>query len=220
LTASTLLEAIFRAERDLREAEERLMSTPDEKALSKALAAAVDEAAKMSDRAEASMRLERLSDLCAQVAGPDMIDAIVRILDDEEPSVRVAAGEALLDVGYERYAEVARGVERVLARNHEGLAMRELPWVLSEIGEPSALPLVRRFLDAKDGEVVASAIEALASLGDPDAIPALEKLVDDERPVTLEEEDEEVRTTVGVLAHEAIHELGGHEDEEQAPKPG
>src|SRR5262249_54878899 len=178
-------------------------------ALSGALAKAVDEAAKMADRREGTMRLERLADLCAQVPGAEMVDALVAILDDDEPSVRVAGGEALLDVGYERYAEVARGVERALDRKHAGLAMRELPWVLSEIGEPSALPLIRRFLESTDAEVVASAIEALASLGDPEAIPSLEKLTEDARAVTLEEEDDEVRTTVGVLATEAIAELGG-----------
>ena len=54
------------------------------------------------------MRLERLADLCAQVPGPEMTDALIDIMDYGKPPVRIAAGEALLDVAYEYYAEVAR----------------------------------------------------------------------------------------------------------------
>ena len=42
-----------------------------------------------------------------------------------------------------------------------------LPWVLAEIAEPSALPLVVKFLNHANEEIVASAIEALTRLGDP-----------------------------------------------------
>ena len=141
-----------------------------------------------------------------------MTDALILILDDEDPAVRVAAGEALLDVGYERYAEVARGIERVLEKKHKGSSMAELPWVLAEIGEPSALGLIRRFLENEDAEVCASAIEALATLTDPGAIPALEALVDDEREVSIDDGESETTTTIGELAVEAIAELGGETD--------
>ncbi|MBW2718938.1 MAG: hypothetical protein JRD94_10415, partial [Deltaproteobacteria bacterium] len=102
------------------------------------------------------MRLERLADLCAQVPGPRMTDALIAILNDAEPRVRVAAGEALRDLGYERYAELARGIERALDRNADGVAMSELPWVLAEIAEPSALALIRRFLDHSSPDVAAA----------------------------------------------------------------
>ena len=182
------------------------MGEADDAARAETLTAAIEEARGLSDRAEASMRLERLADLCAQVPGPTMSDALIRILDDDEPTVRVAAGEALLDVGYERYAEVARAIERALDRSANGAAMTELPFVIAEIGEPSALALLRRFLVHPDAEVVAAGVEALVQLGDPGAIADLEKLVDDEREVTLDDL-EDGDTTIGELAEAAIEEL-------------
>jgi HEAT repeat protein len=182
------------------------MSEADDAARADALAAAIEEARGHREPAEAAMRLERLADLCAQVAGPKMADALIRILDDDEPTVRVAAGEALLDVGYERYAEVARAIERALDRNTTGMAMTELPFVIAEIGEPSALALLRRFLSHPDADVVAAGVEALVQLGDPGAIADLEKLVDDAREVTLDDL-EDGDTTIGELAEAAIEEL-------------
>lgn len=154
------------------------------------------------------MRLERLADLCAQVPGPRMTDALIAILNDGEPRVRVAAGEALRDLGYERYAEVARGIERALDRTADGIAMSELPWVLAEISEPSALPLIRRFLDHPSADVVAAAIEALAQLQDPDALADLERFVGDTRVVISEDFADETKTTLGELAADALDMLG------------
>jgi HEAT repeat protein len=200
------LRAIFDAERALRGAETELLRA-DHKALEDLLSQAVTDAKAERDPYEAELRLTRLADLCAQVPGQAMADALLAILDEEQPSVRVQAAEALVDVAYDRYAEVARAIERALTRGDDGPAMQELPWVLAEVAEPSALPLVVRFLSHKNEEVVASAIEALSRLGDPDAIEPLEKLVDDPRVVTVEESDEEITSTVGQLASEAIEAL-------------
>ena len=136
-----------------------------------------------------------------------MADAMLSILDEEQPGVRVQAAEALVDVAYDRYAEVARAIERALARGDDGPAMQELPWVLAEVAEPSAVPLISRFLQHRNEEVVASAIEALARLGDPGAVPLLKKLVNDPRVVTVEEGEEEFTSTLGELAAEAIESL-------------
>jgi HEAT repeat protein len=211
------LEAIFRAERDLRQAEAQLLDTRDKNVLANVLARATADALAMSDREEGSLRLSRLADLCAQVPGPQMIDTLISILDDEDESLRVNAGEALLDVGYDRYAEVARGIERALEKKHTGISMTELPWILAEIGEPSAIVLIKKFLASEDGEICASALEALVSLGDPAGAEALDALIDDTREVTVDDSDDEdgdaVRTTIGQLAREAIAELrGGDED--------
>lgn len=209
------LEAIFRADHELREAEARLLDTRDKNSLANLLARATADALALNDRAEASLRLGRLADLCAQVPGPQMVDTLIAILDDEDETVRVTAGEALLDVGYDRYAEVARGIERVLERKHTGVSMTELPWILAEIGEPSALALIKKFLACEDGEICASALEALVSLGDPAGADALDGLVDDPREVTVDDSDDEdgegIRTTIGQLAREAIEELRGRD---------
>lgn len=200
------LRAIFDAERALRQAESQLLQA-DHKSLEDLLSQAVAAAKAERDPYEAELRLTRLADLCAQVPGEAMADALLAILDEEQPSVRVQAAEALVDVAYDRYAEVARAIERALARGDDGPAMQELPWVLAEVAEPSAVPLVTRFLNHANEEIVASAIEALTRLGDPQAVQALKKLVNDPRVVTVEEGDEEFTSTVGELASEAIEVL-------------
>jgi HEAT repeat protein len=202
------LNALFEAERTLRSAESALLQNqPGE--LSELLSAAVKEAKAIEDKAESRLRLERLADLCAQVPGPEMTDALIAILDDASPAVRVQAAEALADVGFDRYAEVARGVERALSAPLT-FALQELPWVLIELGEPSVRKLLVRFLESKDGDVVASAVEALAELGDAASIKDLKKLANDPREVDIEGDEGEETVTVGDLAMEAIDALGGN----------
>jgi HEAT repeat protein len=208
MSLSDQLYRIFDADRTMRRAEAALLRTRSSDELVALLAHETKEALSMEDRREATMRLERLADLCAQVHGPAMTDALIAILNDAEPRVRVAAGEALRDVGFERYAEVARGIERALDRGDDGLAMSELPWILAEIAEPSALPLIRRFLDHPNADVVAAAIEALSQLQEPEAAQDLLRFVGDKRVVTIEDFEDETKTTIGELAEEALEALG------------
>ena len=202
------LDRIFDADRSMRKAEAMLLRKKRSEELVSLLADATSKALTLDDRTEATMRLERLADLCAQVPGPRMTDALIAMLNDGEPRVRVAAGEALRDVGFERYAEVARGIERALERGEDGLAMSELPWVLAEIAEPSAVPLIRRFLHHASPDVIAAAIEAMAQLQDPAAVEDLRRFTGDARIVTIEDFEEETKTTLGELAAEALVALG------------
>ncbi|MGB8329455.1 MAG: HEAT repeat domain-containing protein [Polyangiales bacterium] len=208
MSLSDELQRIFDADRALQRAESVLLRQKGSGELISLLEQETQIALDMQDRQEGTMRLERLADLCAQVPGPRMTDALIAILNDGEPRVRVAAGEALRDLGYERYAEVARGIERALDRKAEGLGMSELPWVLAEIAEPSAVPLIRRFLDHPTPDVVAAAIESLAQLDDPEAVPDLERFVTDPRVVVMEDFEDETKTTIGELAREALEMLG------------
>ena len=116
------LRAIFEAERALRRAESELLQG-DPQELSALLTQAVATAKGTHDPAEAELQLTRLADLCAQVPGDAMADAMLAILDEDQPSVRVQAAEALVDVAYDRYAEVARAIERTLSRGDDGPAM-------------------------------------------------------------------------------------------------
>jgi HEAT repeat protein len=136
-----------------------------------------------------------------------MASTLLRILNHESAEVRVAAGEALRDFAYDRYAEVARAIEQACDDQLQGPALSEVPWILTEIGEPSALPLIGRCLAHTDPEVVASAIEALAELGDPDAVPMLKPLTKDKRVVELSEGDTSYSTSIAELAEEAVAEL-------------
>jgi HEAT repeat protein len=208
MSLSDELQRIFDADRMLRKAEAELLRKKGSEELVSLLERETHAALRMEDRKEGTMRLERLADLCAQVPGPRMTDALIAILNDGEPRVRVAAGEALRDLGYERYAEVARGIERALDRNADGLGMSELPWVLAEIAEPSALPLIRRFLDHPNPDVVAAAIESLAQLEDLEAVPDLQRFVGDSRVVVIEDFEDETKTTLGELAEDALEMLG------------
>lgn len=207
MSARQLLDSLFDADRKVREAEALLFAESDGEELSKVLERAVEQALALSDAQESQGRLVRLADLCAQVQGQRMASALVRILNHEAPEVRVAAGEALRDFAYDRYAEVARAVERALDERLSGPALSEVPWILAEIGEPSALPLIGRCLTHPDPEVVASGIEALAELGDPEAVALLEPLTRDQRVVELSEGDGSYSTTLAELASEAITEL-------------
>src|SRR5258705_5410835 len=122
MTLRDHLDALFDADRAAREAESKLVSGP-EKEVAKILADATREALALDDRAESFLRLRRLPDLLAQVPGPEAIDSILAILDSDDESVRVEAGEALLDVTYGRFKDVARSIERLLERKHDGLSM-------------------------------------------------------------------------------------------------
>lgn len=207
MSAKQLLDALFEADRSVRDAEAQLLTESDEDDLVKTLERATEAALTLEDPREAQGRLIRLSDLCAQVQGQRMATTLVRILNHEAPEVRVAAGEALRDFAYDRYAEVARAVERACDEKLAGPALSEVPWILAEIGEPSALPLIGRCLHHADVEVVASAIEALAELGDPEAIDLLKPFSKDKRVVELNEGNQSYSTSIGELAQEAISEL-------------
>ncbi|HEX6239514.1 MAG TPA: HEAT repeat domain-containing protein [Polyangiales bacterium] len=207
MAAKQLLDALFEADREMREAEARLLAESNEEELVKALERATDAALTLEDRREAHGRLIRLSDLCAQVQGQQMANTLLRILNHEAPEVRVAAGEALRDFAYDRYAEVARAIERACDEKLAGPALTEVPWILAEIGEASALPLIGRCLSHPDVEVVASAIEALAELGDPEAVGLLKPFSRDKRVVELNEADQSYSTSIAELAQEAIAEL-------------
>lgn len=207
MSAKQSLDALFDADRKAREAEALLLGESDEDDLVRALERATEQALGLSDAREAQGRLIRLADLCAQVQGARMAQTLIRILNHEAPEVRVAAGEALRDFAYDRYAEVARAIEEACDAKLAGPALTEAPWVLAEIGEPSALPLIGRCLTHPDPEVVASAIEALAELGDSEAVSLLKPLLKDKRVVELSEGDGSYSTSIAELAEEAISEL-------------
>jgi len=209
MSAKQLLAALFEADLKLREAEASLLAESDQDELARVIEQATEQAltGRPPDDDDDAARLLRLADLCAQVQGPRTADTLLRILNHSSPEVRVAAGEALRDFAYDRYAEVARAIERAFERDVKGPCLQEVPWILAEIGEPSAVPLIARCLRHSDVEVVASGIEALAEIGDAETIALLAPLASDTRVVQLEEGEAGYSTTIGELATEAIGEL-------------
>lgn len=212
------LNALFEADRRLREAERKLLLSAPTDELARVLAEATRRALTEPDAERQELELVRLADLCAQVEGPGVVDTLLAILDHADPAVRAEAGEALLDVAYERFKEVALAIERALDERRAGLAMEELPYILAEIHDPDPMPLMTRFLAHPKAEVVASAIEAIVERADPSAIPKLKKLVDDAREVTVPEIDDE-KVTLGDLAVDALAFFEEVFEEEEEPPP-
>ena len=201
---SNTLQELFNADRQADHTESVLLRTDNQEALIEQLWQATHDAKALADASETTRRLRRLADLCAQVPGPKMADTLLYILDAEDPGVRVVAGEAILDVGYERYAEIARAVERWLEHNESGHALKELPFIIAEIGEASAPKLISKFLNKEDTEIIAAGIEALASLEDADLPKILAPFLEDTRTVSIDDENESFSTSLAELAKEAL----------------
>ena len=183
------------------------------------------DASLLDDEDEAALRLVRLASVLGELEGPRAVDLLVDILGSEEPEARNAAGEALSDLAFDRFKEVALGVERALGRLPIGSpALLELPYLLAEIGEPGVRKLLGRFLAHADPEAVAAAIEAIVDMGDAGAAPLLGPLTGDARQVSLEDDEgEEGTVTVGELAREAVKllaEMEGDDAGEPGPRAG
>lgn len=216
----THLSGLFDAERKVRELHDKLASAPVDTLLD-TLAPAIADAAKLDDEDESSLRLVRIAGVLGQVEGPRAMDALIDILGTDLPEARHAAGEAIEEAAFDRFKEVAQGVERALKRLPAGSpALPELPYILAEVPEPGVLKLVEMFLRHQDADAVAAAIEVSADIGDPALVKHLEKLKDDKRTVDMAEEDsdEPSEVTLGELAAEAIGLLTGEgDDEDEAP---
>jgi len=200
------LRALFDAERAARRAHDELLAG-DRAAVIELLENAASEARRLdgADEDESVLRFVRIASLLGEMQGPRVVDLLIDILGEGEPEVRQAAGEALSAVSFERFKEVALGVERALKRLPDGnLALSELPYVLAEVSEPGVTKLLGRFLAHRDADAVAAAIEAVVETGDPSALPLLEAIANDPRKVQLEDNGgTEGEASIGELVAEA-----------------
>ncbi len=212
------LNELFDAERTVRRLHDELASLPPEE-LFDTLGAAIPPALREPNEAEASLRLVRIAALLGEHEGPRVVDMLIDVLSSDHPEARKAAGEELEGLAFERFKEVAGGVERALKRLPAGSpALPELPYILAEINEPGVVKLIGSFLGHKDPDAVAAAIEALAEVGDPAAIKLIEPLLHDERTVELADDggDATSEASLGELATEAIELLQSYEGEDEA----
>ena len=221
------IEKLRRAEEDVRRLQDELIDDA-EKARATVLAAlreAVLEGLGEGEGVEAAIAMVPICEVLGELDGPEVCDLLVDALGSEEPEVRFVAGRALQDLAYDRFKEVAEAAERAVKRlGTDSHALRELPFVVSEVGEPGVPRILRGYLESKEAEVVASAIEALASLGDPAAIPELRKLARDPRSVQVgDDEGADAQASIGALAQEAIAMIQEQSDEPPPPpevRPG
>jgi HEAT repeat protein len=200
------LKALFDAERAVREAHDELIDA-DPTGVLPLLERATREALSLDelDEDESALRLARIAALLGEMQGARVVDLLIDILGCDEPEARQAAGEALAGLAWDRFKEVALGIERALERLPPGTpALAELPYLIAEIPEPGVAKLLARFLARPDADAVASAIEALVEMNDPSALPLLEPLAGDTRKVALEDEGgAEGEATIGELVAEA-----------------
>lgn len=220
------LAGLFEAERKARALHAELVGSPRSDLVA-ALRDATKEALAVDDddEDEAAVRLSRLALVLGDLDGDAVVDLLIDILASESAEARVTAGEALESLAFDRFKEVALGIERALGRLKKGSpALTELPFLLAEVGEPGCTKLLGRFLKHDDPEAVAAAIEAMAELGDPAAIPLLAPLEKDSRQVQIDDDDGGERVAIGDLAHEAreilteMHEQ--HQPQQQPSKKG
>jgi len=206
-SVESALGELFQAEQKARDLADEVAEAPPEIVLA-VLTDAVEQARQLADEKDRIGRLDSIAKILAEIGNAGAVDTLIDILGSEEPEARHAAGVALEDLAFERFKEVALGVERALEKlppHH--LALSELPYILIEIPEPGVVKLVHRFLDHTNEEVAASAIEACVELGDPSSIAKLSRLERDTRLVELDDgetdRNSDASVTIGELAKEA-----------------
>ncbi len=205
---SDILKKVFDADRLLRRAQGEFFTTGEDDARLDAMEAAITESwSGGAEPEESTARLMRVGALLGDVGGTRACKMLLKLLDHEEPEVRLPAGESLQDLAYSRYAEVARAIEKLIDDGKAATALSEVPYILAEIGEPGGVKLCLRLLKHPSADVVASAIESLAALGDPTAVKDLEKLRNDRRRVAADDDPEAGEIMLGDLATEAIEHL-------------
>lgn len=205
---------LFDAERHVRKLHDTLSDAPPADTLAtleKAMKAAQSEA----DEEEASMRLERIALLLGEQEGPKAVDLLIDVLATDFPEARLVAAEQLEGLAFDRFKEVAQGIERALKRLATGSpALPELPYVLAEVPEPGVSKLLEQFLAHEDADAVAAAIEVAVELGDAGLTDAIAALEGDMRTVEVaDEQDEPTEVTIADLVDDALDILKGGDDE-------
>lgn len=216
------LNELFDAERATRRLHDELAERPADELLD-ALEGSLTQALKEPREEEASLRLVRIAALLGELEGPRPVDLLIDVLASEHPEARASAGEQLEELAFDRFKEVAKGVERALKRLPVGSpALPELPYILAEIPEPGVMKLLGQFLQHADPDAAAASIEALVEMGDPGGAKLIEPLLGDTRTVELADEDvdgEGSEVTLGELAEEALEILSEDEGEADEDEP-
>lgn len=212
------LSNLFDAERRVRDLHDEISDADPAEVLG-AVERALPAALKESDEREASLRLERLALLLGEMEGPRPVDLLIDIVGSDLSDARATAGEQLEGLAFDRFKEVAKGIERALKRLPAGSpALPELPYVIAEVPEPGVVKLLEQFLKHEDPDAVAAAIEVGVEIGDPAFAKHLEALEDDSRTVEMADDSgEPAEVTIGELAQDALaifSDVEGEDDDE------
>lgn len=185
-----------------------LPSGDREKALAEYFSGETD---KIGEDDDISVGVVRAAEMLLSSGGDKTAEVLGAGLAHPNPDVRLICQDALAHLAEDGLDRIMPLVEKALKNG--GALGEEVPFLLSEVGNPEVAPILERFLKHSEADVVASAIEALADYGDPASVQALEKLLEDKRMVTvLDEQDKEVECTIGQLAKDAVDMLSDEED--------
>ena len=137
-------------------------------------------------------------------------------LEHDNPDVRHMTGEAMLNLVEDDVERLRPAMDWAAERG--GAAAEEMIFVLAATDDDEAPRLIERFLGHAETNVVAAAIEALADTGDEQSITVLEDLVDDQREVKVDADDEsgdQETWRIGDIAREAIEMIEKDLDAEE-----
>ncbi len=206
---ATALDALFKAERDLRKVSSQLLHAPHADLIDR-IARSIVDARKQQSEEERALRLVCLTRVLRSVPGPKAVELLIDILNDDEEEARVAAGMMLEDMSSDRMGDVQRGLKRAIEQLPSGsIALCEIPFVALGLEDGDVISMLKPLLTHQDPEAVSAAIEALVELADPAAIALLEPLRNDARKIRMDDEStgESEDITVGDLASDAIDAL-------------
>lgn len=213
MTSLQLLDAVLQKDKEAELLQEALLKKPRGEVLA-AVTGVFDahlDAAGSSEEQGLGVEILRCFNILSIVGGEEGVRTLGRGLDHPNPDVRLAAGEAILDVAAEDFSSLAPLVREVLASKQEGLrSLEELAYLLGDLEDPEAVDLLREFLGHPNPTAVAAALEVLVEIGDMKSIESIRKLVEDRREVWMDAgEENEERATIGELASDALEIMEG-----------
>ncbi|MCP4677279.1 MAG: hypothetical protein GY854_17545 [Deltaproteobacteria bacterium] len=165
----------------------------------------------LDENAPVSMGLVRVTEMLLFHGNDWTTQLLGKGLGHPNQDVRLLCGDAILHLAEEGIELIMPVVEDALANG--GILAEEMPFLLTDVDHPDVPRVLERFLEQDSNDIVAAAIEALAEYGDPSCLAALEKLKDDARTVSVEEDGSKMADwTIGQLAKDAVEMLTDKED--------
>jgi HEAT repeat protein len=171
-----------------------------------------DETRKLGERDTLKPRLFRVIEMLSELDAPDAPRILGQGLEHDNPDLRMLCAEGLVEIGEDGVDRLMPLVEEAMSSG--GPKAEEMPFVVAELDDPKVAKILMRFLELKDINAVAAAIQALAERCETSALPALKKLEKDKRVVTYDDScDEGEQCTIGELAKDAVEMIESEEEE-------
>ncbi|MDD5305799.1 MAG: hypothetical protein PHU25_00620 [Deltaproteobacteria bacterium] len=171
-----------------------------------------EEIRKLGDRDALKPKLFRVIEMLSELDVSDAPRILGQGLEHDNPDLRMLCADGLVEIGGDGIDRLMPLVEEALSSG--GPKAEEMPFVVAELDDPKVGKILMRFLELKDINAVAAAIQALAERCEASALPSLKKLEKDKRMVTYDDGcDEGEQCTIGELAKDAIEMIESEEEE-------